>query len=106
MARTTGYGLVVRFHLAPGHEEAFDVLVAETIDGIRAHEPGTIVYATHRVDGDPEARIFYELYRDRAAFEEHERQPHTRRFLAERDQHVAWFTVEVLQLVDGGPPPG
>jgi len=30
----------------------------------------------------PLQRIFYELYRDRAAFDEHESEPHTRRFLA------------------------
>ena len=100
-----GFGLVVRFRLRPGHEEAFDVLVAATIEGIRAHEPGTLVYASHQVDGDPGARIFYELYRDRTAFEEHERQPHTRHFLVEREQHLAGLAVDILQLVAGGQQP-
>ncbi|MEO3935646.1 putative quinol monooxygenase [Dermatophilaceae bacterium Soc4.6] len=104
-----GYALVVRFTLEPGHETAFDALVAETLDGIRAHEPGTLVYASHRPDGEPGVRVFYELYRDRAAFDEHERQPHTRRFLAERGHHVAAIAVDVLQLVEGadayGLPP-
>ncbi|MDQ2755097.1 MAG: antibiotic biosynthesis monooxygenase [Actinomycetota bacterium] len=96
-----GFALVVRFTLEPGHEDSFDALVAETLDGIRSHEPGTLVYTSHRVDGEPAVRIFYELYRDRAAFEEHERQPHTRRFLAEREQHVAAIAVDFLHLLDG-----
>ncbi|WP_245641937.1 putative quinol monooxygenase [Nonomuraea candida] len=45
------------------------------------HEPGTIVYASHRVDGQPLQRIFYELYRDRDAFDAHEQTEQSRRFL-------------------------
>lgn len=92
------YGLVVRFDLHPGAEDAFDELVAATVDGIRAHEPGTLIYATHLVDGEPSVRVFYELYADYAAFEEHERQPHTRAFLGERDNYVAAARVERLHL--------
>lgn len=33
--------------------------------------------------------MFYELYRDREEFEDHERQEHVRRFLAERQQYLA-----------------
>lgn len=95
------FGLVVRFTLEPGHEESFDALVTETVDGIRSHEPGTLVYASHQLDDQPAVRIFYELYRDRAAFEEHERQPHTRRFLAEREQHVAAVAVDFMHLLEG-----
>lgn len=39
-----GYGLVVRFLLVPGREQAFDDLVARTQAGISAAEPGTLVY--------------------------------------------------------------
>lgn len=82
------YGLVVRFELRDGHEAAFDQLTAETVEKIQAREPGTLVYVTHRVDGAPLLRVFYELYRDEAAFHEHESQPHVGRFLAERDHHL------------------
>src|SRR5205809_961757 len=61
-------GLVVRFALKHGAGDAFDRLTSETVEQIRAHEPGTLLYAVHRVEGDPDARLFYELYRDRAAF--------------------------------------
>lgn len=91
------FGLIVRFDVKD--EECardFDQLVAATCEGIRAAEPGTLIYATHTVDGAPLARVFYELYRDRAAFEEHERQPHIRRFLAERDRYLSGVRVEFL----------
>ena len=47
------------------------------------------MYAVHSVEGKPLQRIFYELYRDRAAFDAHEGQPHVRRFLDEREQYLA-----------------
>jgi quinol monooxygenase YgiN len=94
------YALAVRFEL---HDEAsakaFDQLVEETGRGIEEHEPGTLVYVTHQVEGAPLARVFYEVYRDRAAFEEHERQPHTLHFLAERDAFVSSTRVEFVTPV-------
>jgi len=45
--------------------------------------------------------LFYELYRDQAAFDAHEQQPHVRRFLAEREQHLEGVAVDRLTLVDG-----
>jgi hypothetical protein len=53
------FGLVVRFELLEGHEEAFDWLVAETLPEIRSKEPGTVQYVTHRVVGSPLSRVFY-----------------------------------------------
>ena len=91
------FALVVRFNLKDADSaEAFDRLVAETAEGIAELEPGTLVYATHTVADAPLARVFYEVYLDRAAFEEHERQPHTRRFLDRRPDYVADFRVEFL----------
>jgi quinol monooxygenase YgiN len=94
------YGLLVRFTCKDeASAQAYDRLVAETIEAITAGEPGTLVYASHLVDGQPLQRIFYELYRDKAAFGAHEAAPHTRRYLAERDQYlasteVAWLTLQ------------
>ncbi len=83
------FGLVVRFELVAGQEGGFDRLTEETVELVRTREPGTVVYACHEVAEERAARVFYELYRDRAAFEEHERQDHVRRFLAEREQYLA-----------------
>ncbi|HEY1674691.1 MAG TPA: antibiotic biosynthesis monooxygenase [Streptosporangiaceae bacterium] len=81
--------------------EAYDRLVAETVEGIKASEPGTLVYACHLVEGQPLQRIFYELYRDRQAFEAHEAAPHTRRYLDQRDQYLARTEVDRLTLQTG-----
>ncbi len=96
-----GFALVVRFRLRADAGEAFDALVARTLEQIRAHEPGTLVYAVHTVPDDPALRVFYELYADRAAFEAHERQPHVRAFLAAREDHLDGVEVQVLELAAG-----
>jgi quinol monooxygenase YgiN len=96
------FGLSVRFTCKDLESaEAFDKLVTETVAQIRRHEPGTLVYAVHAVEGKPLVRIFYELYRDRAAFDAHEEQPHTRRMLAEREQFLASVEVDFLALQTG-----
>src|SRR5262245_37663850 len=51
--------------------DAYDRLVAETIEGIKANEPRTLVYAVHTVKDQPLQRILYELYRDEEAFKAH-----------------------------------
>lgn len=96
------FGLMVRFTCKDeASAEAFDRLVAETIEQIRLHEPGTIVYASHQVDGKPLERVFYELYADRAAFDAHEQTEHTRRFLAAREELLASVEVDWLRLRSG-----
>ena len=65
---------------------------AEGVGGspqVRLEEPISEPVACHEVEDDPTARVFYEPYRDRSAFDAHEQQPHVRRFLAEREQYMA-----------------
>jgi quinol monooxygenase YgiN len=96
------FGLSVRFTCKDAASaKGFDALVAETVPQIRQHEPGTLVYAVHTVEGQPLQRIFYELYRDRAAFDAHEEQPHTRHFLAAREKFLASVDVDFLALQIG-----
>jgi quinol monooxygenase YgiN len=96
------FGLSVRFTCKDeASAGGFDRLAAETVPRIREQEPGTLVYAVHSVQGKPLERVFYELYRDRAAFDAHEAQPHTRRFLAGREQYLASVDVDFLTLQAG-----
>jgi len=96
------FGLSVRFTCKDeASARGFDQLAAETVTGIRQHEPGTLVYAVHTVEGKPLERIFYELYRDREAFGAHGEQPHTRRFLTGREQFLASVDVDFLTLQAG-----
>ena len=100
-----GLGIVARFTLKPGKEAEFDRLTAEAAEGIRAHEPGTLFYATHRMVEAPSSRVFYELYRDRSAFEAHLKQPHVQRLLDASSELVDSQTVDFLDLTDGKLPP-
>lgn len=102
----TPFALVVRFTVRPGSEEAFDRLMADTASGVREREFDTLVYACHTVEGQPRQRIFYELYRNRAAFDRHETTGHVRRFLAERAALLEYTEVDFLELRDGKTPPG
>ena len=96
------FGLFVRFTCKDeASAQAYDRLAAETIEAIKTGEPGTLVYASHLVDGQPLQRIFYELYADRAAFDAHEAAPHTRRYLAGREQYLASAEVDWLRLQTG-----
>jgi quinol monooxygenase YgiN len=96
------FGLCVRFTCRDADSAAgFDRLVEETVPEIRENEPGTLVYAVNKVDGKPLERIFYELYRDRAAFDAHEEQSHTKRFLDARGQYLATYEVDFLSLLAG-----
>ncbi|BFU41850.1 hypothetical protein KRMM14A1004_00870 [Krasilnikovia sp. MM14-A1004] len=93
-----GFGLIVRFRLRDREAAAsFDALVARTLPEIARHEPGTLAYVVHAVPDEPLLRVFYELYADRAAFDAHEQQPHTQRFLTQREDYLAGFEVTFLR---------
>jgi quinol monooxygenase YgiN len=96
------FGLVVRFFCKDEAAAAgFDRLASETAPGIKELEPGTLIYVSHAVTGEPLQRIFYELYADQAAFEAHEQQPHTRRFLELREQYLTGHEVDFITPLVG-----
>jgi quinol monooxygenase YgiN len=43
-------------------------------------EPGCVSYIPHRVEGDPDAVVIYEQYRDHAAADAHRQSPHFARY--------------------------
>jgi hypothetical protein len=48
------FGLCVRFTCKDETSaRAYDRLVAETVEAIRTSEPGTLLYASHLVNGQP-----------------------------------------------------
>src|SRR5664279_4747275 len=72
------FTLIVRFDLPDASAaQTFDALAADAIPVIRANEPGTVTYDAYTVEGEPLARVFFEVYRDREAHAEHELQPHS-----------------------------
>lgn len=92
------FAVVVRFYLRDDEAaKGFDSLIEETAAKIQETEPGTLVYAVHKVKDAPLSRIFYELYESREAFDLHERLGHTKRFLDEREQYLTGARVEFLE---------
>jgi quinol monooxygenase YgiN len=91
------YAVVVRFDIRDeSAAEQFDALTARAVEQITANEPGTLVYATHHVEGEPLARVFYELYADRDAFQAHNDAQHVKDFHAAKDPLLAGRRVEFL----------
>ena len=91
------FALVVRFDCRDEAAAArFDELTAEAVGQITEREPGTLLYATSAVEGEPLARIFYEVYRDREAFQAHEDGEHVKLFHARKDPLLTGTRVEFL----------
>lgn len=98
------FGIAVRFDIRDESVvEEFDTLVAETVEKIKTDEPGTLIYAVNRVEGEPLSRVFYELYADEDAFEAHEAYPHTSAMLAKLPDYLGSQRLERLipQIVKG-----
>ena len=107
------YGRILIFTLLDDRVADFDRLAEETAEYVRTGEPDTLVYVIHLVPNAPLQRIFYEIYRDRAAFDSHESQPYMQRFEAERRTCVLATNVIELRLkyakvapLPGPPLPG
>lgn len=91
------FALVVRFDCRDEAAAArFDELTAVVVQQITEREPGTLLYATAAVQGEPLARVFHEIYRDRDAFRAHEEAEHVRRFHALKDPLLTGARVEFL----------
>lgn len=91
------FAIAVRFDLPdPAAAAEFDELVARTVPGILAEEEGTLVYVPHRVEGEPLARLFYEVYADRDGHRAHEARPATAAFLDRVRELVTSVRAEML----------
>jgi quinol monooxygenase YgiN len=92
------YGRIQIFTLLDDRAADFDRLAEETAEHVRTSEPDTLVYVIHLVPNAPLQRIFYEIYRDRAALDSHESQPYLQRFVTERRAWVLATNVIELRL--------
>ena len=92
------YGRLSIYTLHEDKTREFDRLAERAAEGVRTSEPDTLVYVIHIVPKAPMQRIIYEIYRDRAAFLSHERQPHIRQFAADRASCVLATNIIDLRL--------
>ncbi|HSN43466.1 MAG TPA: antibiotic biosynthesis monooxygenase [Propionibacteriaceae bacterium] len=96
------FGIVVRFDVVDVEAaQAFDAAISEALIGIKEREPGTLVYAVHKVADAPLARVFYELYTDRDAHATHEATDHMKAFFTQVEQYIARARVDYLDTPSG-----
>jgi quinol monooxygenase YgiN len=77
--------VVAKIRAAKGRGDALAALLQEQVAAVRAAEPGCLVYRPHRSTKDPDLFIFYEQYRDQAAFDAHRKAPHLAAFRERRE---------------------
>ncbi len=82
------FGQITIYTLIEDRLDEFDRLTEQVVEAVRAKEPGTLVYIVHAVPTAPMQRILYEVYQDRAAYDEHLSQPYMTRYMAERRSMV------------------
>jgi len=73
--------LVVHMKVAEGNEARAAEVIPELTEASRG-EPGCELYIPCRDPEDPRSYVFYEQYRDQAAFEEHGATEHFQRLAA------------------------
>lgn len=86
--------VVAKIRAAKGKGDALAALLKEQVDAVRKAEPGCLVYRPHRSTKDPDLFLFYEQYRDEAAFDEHRKAPHLAAYRERREREG---------LIDGPP---
>lgn len=74
------YGQIAIYTLLESGAAEFDRLASSVLEQVRTTEPGTLVFVVHGVPSAPLQRILYQVYRDRAAYDEHQRKPYVTDF--------------------------
>ncbi|MGO9778765.1 MAG: putative quinol monooxygenase [Streptosporangiaceae bacterium] len=92
------YGLIAIYTLLEDRVADFDRIADQAAEEVRTHERDTLVYVIHTVPKAPMQRIFYEVYRDRAAYDRHEQQSYIKRFGTARRPYVLATNVIELRL--------
>jgi quinol monooxygenase YgiN len=78
--------VVAKIRAAQGKGDALAALLEAQVAAVRAAEPGCLVYRPHRSTSDPHLFLFYEQYRDEAAFEAHRKAPHLAAYRERRER--------------------
>ena len=63
--------VVAKIRAAKGKGDVLAALLKEQVAAVMKSEPGCLIYRPHRSAKDPELFIFYEQYKDDAAFDVH-----------------------------------
>ena len=90
------FGQIAIYTLVEDRTSDFDRLAERVVEQVRADEPDTLVFIVHAVPSAPMQRILYEVYRARAAYDWHLRQPYIAKFEADRRPYV--LATNVIEL--------
>ena len=90
------FGQIAIYTLVEDRTDEFDRLAQRVVEQVRSGEPDTLVFIVHAVPSAPMQRILYEVYRDRAAYDWHRRQPYVASFEADRRPYV--LATNVIEL--------
>src|SRR4030095_3517507 len=78
--------VVAKIRAAKGKGDALATLLAEQAGVVRKAEPDCLVYRPHRSTKDPDLFLFYEMYKDDAAFDVHRKAPHLAAYRERREK--------------------
>ena len=78
--------VVAKIRAAKGKGDALAGLLKEQAAAVRKAEPGCLAYRPHRSKKDPDLFIFYEQYKDDAAFDLHRKGTHLAAFRERREK--------------------
>jgi len=73
--------VIAKLKVKPDQTAAFETQANKMIAAVRENEPGTLAYIVHRSTADPTVYVFYEVYRDQAAFAVHGGSPAMQAFM-------------------------
>lgn len=90
------FGQIAIYTLIEDRVAEFDQLTERVVSKVRASEPDTLVFIVHAVPSAPMQRILYEVYKDRAAYEQHQVQPYVTQFEEDRRPYV--LATNVIEL--------
>jgi len=78
--------VVAKIRAAKGKGDTLAALLREQAGVVRKAEPGCLVYRPHRSSKDPDLFIFYEQYKDDAAFDLHRKASHLAAYRERREK--------------------
>jgi quinol monooxygenase YgiN len=84
--------LIARIKAKPGSENDLEAAFRDMIKKVRAAEPGCQAYVLHKANQDPTQFVWYEVYSDQAAFDNHR-----------KTDHMKEMGTRIKDLLDGRP---
>ncbi len=90
--------VVARIRAAKGKGDALAALLSEQVGVVQSTEPGCLVYRVHRSVEEPLLFLFYEMFKDDAAFDLHRASPQLAAFRQRREREGLTDGVAEVQI--------